>query len=73
MQPNEASVFNISAMSFGTLPVNTILTLKKGVQIGGLAHNTAKTPFWPTTARTKANELKNRFRLVRLLPRQQQL
>ncbi|MEG1456451.1 MAG: FMN-binding glutamate synthase family protein, partial [Comamonas sp.] len=41
-QPYHASVFNISAMSFGALSANAILALNKGAQIGGFAHDTGE-------------------------------
>ena len=41
-QPYEASVFNISAMSFGALSANAILALNKGARIGGFAHDTGE-------------------------------
>ena len=41
-QPYEASVFNISAMSFGSLSANAILALNKGAKAGGFAHDTGE-------------------------------
>ncbi|RYF41584.1 MAG: FMN-binding glutamate synthase family protein [Comamonadaceae bacterium] len=41
-QPYEASVFNISAMSFGSLSANAILALNKGAKLGGFAHDTGE-------------------------------
>ena len=41
-QPYSASVFNISAMSFGALSANAILALNKGAQRGGFAHDTGE-------------------------------
>jgi glutamate synthase domain-containing protein 2 len=41
-QPYEASVFNISAMSFGALSANAILALNAGAQRGGFAHDTGE-------------------------------
>ncbi len=41
-QPYEASVFNISAMSFGALSQNAILALNHGAKMGGFAHNTGE-------------------------------
>ena len=41
-QPYEASVLNISAMSYGALSQNAILALNKGAKIGGFAHNTGE-------------------------------
>ncbi|MEO7547381.1 MAG: FMN-binding glutamate synthase family protein [Ramlibacter sp.] len=41
-QPYEASVFNISAMSFGSLSASAILALNKGAKLGGFAHDTGE-------------------------------
>ena len=41
-QPYSASVFNISAMSFGALSANAILALNKGAKRGGFAHDTGE-------------------------------
>ena len=41
-QPYEASVFNISAMSFGSLSANAIQALNAGAQRGGFAHDTGE-------------------------------
>ncbi len=41
-QPYEASVFNISAMSFGSLSANAIRALNKGAALGGFAHDTGE-------------------------------
>lgn len=41
-QPYEASVFNISAMSYGSLSRRAILALNKGAKAGGFAHNTGE-------------------------------
>jgi glutamate synthase domain-containing protein 2 len=41
-QPYCASVFNISAMSFGALSRNAILALNQGAKEGGFAHNTGE-------------------------------
>lgn len=40
--PYSASVFNISAMSFGSLSANAILALNEGAAKGGFAHNTGE-------------------------------
>jgi glutamate synthase domain-containing protein 2 len=37
-----ASVYNISAMSFGSLSENAILALNGGAKLGGFAHNTGE-------------------------------
>jgi glutamate synthase domain-containing protein 2 len=41
-QPYSASVFNISAMSFGALSANAILALNQGAKAGGFAHDTGE-------------------------------
>ncbi len=41
-QPYNASVFNISALSFGSLSANAILALNKGAAMGGFAHDTGE-------------------------------
>ncbi|MEQ1653767.1 MAG: FMN-binding glutamate synthase family protein [Hyphomicrobium sp.] len=41
-QPYSASVFNISAMSYGSLSANAIRALNKGAKIGGFAHDTGE-------------------------------
>ncbi len=41
-QPYSASVFNISAMSFGALSANAIRALNKGAKDGGFAHDTGE-------------------------------
>ncbi len=41
-QPYSASVFNISAMSFGALSANAILALNQGAKTGGFAHDTGE-------------------------------
>ncbi len=41
-QPYSASVFNISAMSFGALSANAILALNTGAARGGFAHDTGE-------------------------------
>ena len=40
--PYEASLFNISAMSFGALSANAIRALNKGARLGGFAHDTGE-------------------------------
>ena len=46
-QPYSASVFNISAMSFGSLSSNAIMALNKGAKMGGFAHDTGEGGFSP--------------------------
>ena len=41
-QPYDASIFNISAMSFGALSANAILALNKGAKAGGFAQDTGE-------------------------------
>ena len=41
-QPYSASVFNISAMSFGALSANAIMALNRGAKLGGFMHDTGE-------------------------------
>jgi glutamate synthase domain-containing protein 2 len=41
-QPYTASIYNVSAMSFGSLSINAVLALNAGAKIGGFAHNTGE-------------------------------
>ena len=41
-KPYEASILNISAMSFGSLSNNAVMALNKGAKMGGFAHNTGE-------------------------------
>jgi glutamate synthase domain-containing protein 2 len=41
-KPYSISVFNISAMSFGSLSGNAIMALNKGAKMGGFAHDTGE-------------------------------
>ncbi len=41
-KPYQASVFNISAMSFGSLSANAILALNGGAKLGGFMHDTGE-------------------------------
>ena len=41
-KPYSASIFNISAMSFGSLSANAIRALNKGAKLGGFAHDTGE-------------------------------
>jgi len=41
-QPYSASIYNISAMSFGALSANAISALNKGAKAGGFAHDTGE-------------------------------
>lgn len=42
LQPYHASIFNISAMSYGSLSKTAILALNGGAKLGGFAHNTGE-------------------------------
>lgn len=42
LQPYEASILNISAMSYGSLSQNAIMSLNGGAHDGGFAHNTGE-------------------------------
>jgi glutamate synthase domain-containing protein 2 len=46
-QPYAASIFNISAMSFGALSANAIRALNRGAALGGFAHDTGEGGFSP--------------------------
>ncbi|MFT2089999.1 FMN-binding glutamate synthase family protein [Paraglaciecola sp. 2405UD69-4] len=41
-KPYQASIFNVSAMSFGSLSGNAIQALNKGAKLGGFYHNTGE-------------------------------
>ena len=41
-QPYNASIYNISAMSFGSLSANAISALNTGARLGGFAHDTGE-------------------------------
>ena len=41
-QPYPISLFNVSAMSFGALSANAILSLNRGAKLGGFAHDTGE-------------------------------
>jgi glutamate synthase domain-containing protein 2 len=41
-KPYSASIFNVSAMSFGSLSANAILALNKGAKMGGFAQDTGE-------------------------------
>jgi len=42
LKPYSASIFNISAMSYGALSKTAIMSLNKGAALGGFAHNTGE-------------------------------
>ncbi len=41
-QPYSASLYNISAMSFGSLSKNAVMAMNKGAEMGGFFHNTGE-------------------------------
>ena len=41
-QPHDMSVYNISAMSFGSLSANAIMALNQGAKLGGFTHDTGE-------------------------------
>lgn len=45
LQPYNASIYNISAMSFGSLSANAIKALNIGAKLGGFAHDTGEGGF----------------------------
>ena len=46
-RPYSASVFNISAMSYGSLSANAVRSLNKGAKLGGFAHDTGEGGYSP--------------------------
>lgn len=42
LQPYQASIYNISAMSYGALSANAISALNRGAKAGGFAHDTGE-------------------------------
>ncbi|WIM11380.1 FMN-binding glutamate synthase family protein [Enhydrobacter sp.] len=46
-KPYSASVFNVSAMSFGALSANAIRALNEGARLGGFAHDTGEGGYSP--------------------------
>ncbi|RYG45244.1 MAG: FMN-binding glutamate synthase family protein [Chitinophagaceae bacterium] len=42
LQPYSASIFNISAMSYGALSKTAVQSLNEGAKLGGFAHNTGE-------------------------------
>jgi len=42
LMPYDISLFNVSAMSFGSLSGNAIMALNKGAKMGGFAHDTGE-------------------------------
>ena len=53
-QPYSASIFNISAMSFGSLSANAIRALNRGAKIGNFAHDTGEGGLAPITRKPAA-------------------
>jgi glutamate synthase domain-containing protein 2 len=41
-KPYSASIFNVSAMSYGALSANAIMSLNRAAKLGGFAHNTGE-------------------------------
>ncbi|MBK1658518.1 FMN-binding glutamate synthase family protein [Paracraurococcus ruber] len=46
-RPYDASILNISAMSFGSLSPNAVRALNRGAKLGGFAHDTGEGGFSP--------------------------
>ena len=66
-QPYQASVFNISAMSFGALSANAILALNAGARSGGFMHDTGEGSISQLPPRKRRRPgMGNRLRLLRL-------
>ena len=42
LKPYSASILNISAMSYGALSKNAVLSLSRGAKLGNFAHNTGE-------------------------------
>src|SRR5260370_35020953 len=51
-RPYDASIFNISAMSFRSLSANAIRALNKGAKAGHSAHHHGRARFLPILAET---------------------
>ncbi len=54
-KPYSTSLFNISAMSYGSLSKNAVLALNKGAKIGGFYHNTGEGGLTPYHLQYKAD------------------
>ena len=66
-QPYSASVFNISAMSFGSLSANAIRALNGGAKKNHFAHDTGEGRLEPVSPRAgRRHHLGDRLRLFRL-------
>ena len=66
-QPYSLSLFNISAMSFGSLSANAIRALNKGAKLGNFAHDTGEGGFSRYHQRIRRrHHLGDRQRLFRL-------
>jgi glutamate synthase domain-containing protein 2 len=63
-QPYMASVFNISAMSFGSLSENAILALNGGAKLDNFAHNTGEGGLSDSPATRWRHHLANRHWLL---------
>lgn len=42
LKPYDCSIFNVSAMSFGSLSKNAVMALNRGAKMGGFYHNTGE-------------------------------
>ena len=66
-QPYSASIFNVSAMSFGALSGNAILALNRGAKKGGFAHDTGEGVHQPLSSLARRRlDLGDRLGLLRL-------
>ena len=66
-QPYSASVFNISAMSFGSISANAVRALNRGAKKGGFAHDTGEGGYSPYhRGGRRRHHLGARLRLFRL-------
>jgi glutamate synthase domain-containing protein 2 len=63
-QPYSASVFNISAMSFGALSANAILALNGGAKAGGFMHDTGEGSISPYQANFIANATTPQVKMI---------
>jgi glutamate synthase domain-containing protein 2 len=65
-QPYSASVFNISAMSYGSLSANAVRALNKGAKIGGFYHDTGEGGFSPYHQENAAVAASPQIKMVEL-------
>lgn len=66
LQPYNASILNIGAMSFGALSKTAIASLNKGAAAGKLAHNTGEGGISEFHLNGEKFNLANRNRLLRM-------